>query len=434
MLRARSNISMVVRVTSGNFLEMFDFFLFGFYAVYLSKAFFPVTNEFASLLLTFMTFGAGFLMRPLGAIFLGAYIDRVGRRKGLIVTLALMALGTVLIAFVPSYQTIGLFAPFLVLLGRLLQGFSAGAEVGGVSVYLAEMASKGNKGFYVSWQSASQQVSIMAAAALGYALNVLLSASQIGDWGWRIPFIVGCAIIPFLFITRRSLEETKEFSARTHRPDARQIFRSMLDNLGLVIAGVLLVVMTTVAFYLITVYTPTFGKSVLKLTVTDSLIVTICVGASNFLWLPVMGALSDRIGRRPILLACTALMILTVYPALSWLVAAPSFERMLAVELWLSFLYASYNGAMVVALTEIMPVAVRTAGFSLAYSLATALFGGFTPAISTWLIHVTGDNAAPGYWMSFAAFCSLIGTLIVYRTKSSILTATSVSDIQQEVG
>jgi MHS family citrate/tricarballylate:H+ symporter-like MFS transporter len=182
-----------------------------------------------------------------------------------------------------------------------------------------------------------------------------------------------------------------------------------------VLAGMMLVVMTTVSFYQITVYTPTYGKGVLKLAQIDGLIVALCVGLSNLFWLPVMGALSDRVGRRPILLTFTVLTILTAYPALSWLVAGPSFGKMLAVELWLSFLYASYNGAMVVALTEIVPASVRTAGFSLAYSLATALFGGFTAAISTALIKVTGDRAAPGLWMSFAAFCGLGATFMVYR-------------------
>src|ERR1700754_3096062 len=167
----RSKVAAVLRVTSGNFLEQFDFFLFGFYATYISKVFFPTDSEFASLMLTFAVFGAGFLMRPLGAIVLGAYIDKVGRRKGLIVTLALMASGTILIACVPGYATIGLFAPALVLIGRLLQGFSAGAELGGVSVYLAELATPGRKGFYTSWQSASQQVAIIVAALLGFALN-----------------------------------------------------------------------------------------------------------------------------------------------------------------------------------------------------------------------------------------------------------------------
>jgi MHS family citrate/tricarballylate:H+ symporter-like MFS transporter len=412
-----SKVSTVLRVTSGNFMEMFDFFLFGFYATYISRTFFPSGDEFASLMLTFMTFGAGFLMRPLGAIFLGAYVDRVGRRRGLIVTLALMALGTVLIAFVPGYATIGYLAPLLVLIGRLLQGFSAGVELGGVSVYLSEMATPGHKGFYVAWQSASQQVSIIFAAALGYALNAVLSAQQINDWGWRVPFFIGCMIVPVLFMIRRSLQETEEFMQRKHRPDASEIFRSMLDNWLLVLSGMLLVAMTTVSFYLITVYTPTFGKNVLKLSTSDSLVVTLCVGVSNFIWLPVMGALSDRVGRRPLLLFFTVLTILTSYPAMVWLTNAPSFATMLLVELWLSFLYGSYNGAMVVALTEVMPAAVRTSGFSLAYSLATAVFGGFTPAIATYLIQATGNKAAPGLWMSFAAVCGLVATLVLYRRR-----------------
>jgi MHS family citrate/tricarballylate:H+ symporter-like MFS transporter len=410
-----SGVATVLRVTCGNFLEMFDFFLFGFYATYISRAFFPSGSEFASLMLTFMTFGAGFLMRPLGAIVLGAYIDQIGRRKGLILTLTIMASGTFLIAFVPSYGTIGMLAPVLVLVGRLLQGFSAGVELGGVSVYLSEMATPGNKGFYVAWQSASQQVAIMVAAVLGYLLSALLAPQDVGAWGWRIPFVIGCLIVPFLFYIRRSLEETQEFLARKHRPSTSEIFASIGQHWVIVVLGMMLVVMTTVSFYAITVYTPTFGKSVLKLTTTDSLVVTFCVGLSNFIWLPVMGALSDRVGRKPILLLFSALTLLTAYPALAWLVAAPSFINMLMVLLWLSFLYGSYNGAMVVALTEIVPVEVRTAGFSLAYALATALFGGFTPMVSTWLIEVTGNKAAPGLWMAFAGACGLIATIIIYR-------------------
>ncbi|MGK8209578.1 MFS transporter [Burkholderia cenocepacia] len=405
----------VLRVTSGNFLEQFDFFLFGFYATSISKVFFPSTSEFASLMLTFAVFGAGFLMRPLGAIFLGAYIDKVGRRTGLIVTLSIMASGTILIAGVPGYATIGLLAPVLVLVGRLLQGFSAGAELGGVSVYLAEMATPGRKGFYTSWQSASQQVAILMAAAIGYGLNQWLTAQQIGAWGWRVPFFIGCAIVPFLFLLRRSLQETAAFQARRHRPQAREVFGMLLRNWRVVVAGALLTAMTTTTFYLITVYTPTFGKSVLKLSTADSLMVTLLVAVSNFVWLPIGGTISDRVGRKPLLLGITVLAIFTAYPALSWLTDAPSFARMLIVLLWFSFFFGMYNGAMVAALTEVMPVEVRVAGFSLAFSLATALFGGFTPAVSTYLIEVTHDRAAPGYWLGFAAFCGFCATLGLYR-------------------
>ena len=412
---APSKIATVLRVTSGNFLEMFDFFLYGIYASDISKAFFPVKSGYVSLLLTFLTFGAGFLMRPLGAIVLGAYIDRIGRRRGLILTLGLMACGTVLIACVPSYATIGLLAPVLVVIGRLIQGFSAGVELGGVSVYLAEMSTPGHKGFYVSWQSASQQAAIMVAAVLGYAINANMAPSEVDDWGWRIPFFVGCLILPFVFYIRRSLLETEEFLARAHRPTFRESVHAIARNWPLIGAGMMMVVMTTVSFYLITVYTPTFGKSVLKLDATDALVVTFCVGLSNFILLPVMGALSDRIGRWPLLAGFTVLTLLTAYPVLSWLVASPSFGRMLATELWLSVLYASYNGAAVVALTEVMPPHVRTVGFSLAYALATAIFGGFTPLVSTWLIKVTGDHAAPGWWMSGAAACGLFATFLLYR-------------------
>ena len=311
----RDSVKAIIRVVSGNFLEMYDFMVYGYYAPAIAKAYFPAHSAYASLLLTLLAFAAGFVMRPIGAIVLGAYIDHHGRRRGLILTLGLMAIGTLLVAAVPTYATIGVLAPLLVVAGRLLQGFSAGVELGGVSVYLAEIATPGHRGFYCSWQSASQQIAVVFAASLGLLLQYWLPPDAITSWGWRIPFVIGCLIVPFLFLIRRSLEETQAFLAR-RRPDVGEIYRSMLANSRIVILGVALVMMTTVSFYLITAYTPTFGSEVLHLSQFDVFVVTLCVGVSNFVWLPVMGALSDRVGRRPLLLGCTLLALLSAYPVL----------------------------------------------------------------------------------------------------------------------
>lgn len=411
----KSRVGAILRATSGNFLEQFDFFLFGFYAAAIGKAFFPSTDETASLLNTFGVFWLGALMRPVGAIVLGAYIDRIGRRHGLIVTLGIMASGTIVIAFCPSYATIGIAAPIIVLIGRLLQGFSAGVELGGVSVYLAEIATPGNRGFYTSFQSSSQQVAIFVASILGYILSEVMPADTVAAWGWRIPFFVGCLIIPLIFVLRRSLEETPAFLAMKKHPTASEVFASALANWRTVVLGMMIAILTTTTFYFVTVYTPTFGKSVLKLSTHDALLVTLLVAVTNFIWNPVGGALSDRIGRKPVLIAIAGLSLVTAYPALHWLVAAPTFGKLLAVEMMFSFYFGIYSGTMLGALVEIVPAHVRTTCFSLAFALAAALFGTFTPFASTWLIEHTGDKASPGFWLMFAALLGIIAASTVYR-------------------
>jgi MFS family permease len=277
----------------------------------------------------------------------------------------------------------------------------------------------------VSWQSASQQVAVIFAAALGIVLMLSLSSNQMASWGWRLPLLAGCALLPFLYFLRQTLEETPAFLARRVKPSVREILLSLRINWHIVLLGMMMSTMTTVSFYLATTYTPTFGTSVLHLDATSALVVTLCVGGLNLLVLPISGALSDRIGRRIILIGCTVAALLTAYPALAWLVSAPSFARLMVVELWLSFLYASYNGAMAVHLAEIMPEDIRTTGFALAYSLATAIFGGFTPAISTYLIRVTGNRAIPGVWLSFAALCGLTAAILVRKRSESFTLETS---------
>ena len=232
----QSPVWAVIRVSSGNFLEMYDFMVFGYYAAAIGKTFFPSESEFASLMSSLMTFGAGFLMRPLGAVILGAYADHHGRRQGLLLTLGPMSLGIISIACVPGYAAIGILAPILVVAGCLLQGFSAGMELGGVSVYLSA----------------------------GVLISSILPPAKMMQWGWRIPLLIGCLIIPFLFRLRRSLQETDEFKARKTHPTLSQVLHSLTANWRLVMIGMMMVTMTTVSFYFITAYTPTFG-SVFKL-------------------------------------------------------------------------------------------------------------------------------------------------------------------------
>ena len=305
----KETIRAIVRVSSGNFLEMYDFMVFGYYARAIGRAFFPTGNEFASLMLSLMTFGVGFLMRPLGAVVLGAYTDHHGRRAGLMLSLGMMSIGIVSIACVPGYATIGMLAPMLVVMGRLLQGFSAGMELGGVSVYLSEIATPGHKGFYVSWQSGSQQVAVMFAALLGVVLSSMLSPAKDDCLGLAYPSAHRLRHRSSALYAWNFSQESDEFIAAQAPSgdygDPALTCRQLADRDH----RTMMVTMTTVSFYFITAYTPTFGTAVLHLKQMDSLVVTLCVGASNFFWLPVMGALSDRIGRRPLLIACTVLAL-----------------------------------------------------------------------------------------------------------------------------
>ena len=415
----RAKIRAVVRVSSCNFIEAYDFIVYGYYANYIAATFFPAGSEFASLMLSLMTFGAGYLMRPLGAIVLGAYMDRKGRKQGLILTLGLMAAGTLSIAVTPGYAQIGLAAPLLIVAGRLLQGLSAGAEFGGVAIYLAEIATPGRRGFYCSWQAVSQQVAVVFSALFGFALTLVVPPEAMTLWGWRVPLLVGVIAIPMILWLRRTLEETESFKRSRHVRSMGEVMRILGAHWRLVLNGVALTVMTTTSFYLITAYTPTYARTALHMAPTAVFLVTMLVGLSNVAWLPAGGILTDRYGARPLMLAVTIAALVTAYPAMVWLVAAPSFGKLLAVLLLYSVYFGLYNGALIPLLAEIMPHEVRIAGFSLAFVTATAIFGGFTPAIATYLIEVTGNRAAPALWLSFAAAISLAAAFILPAIQSA---------------
>src|SRR5258708_39614837 len=260
----------------------------------------------------------------------------------------------------------------------------------------------------------------MFTSALGIVLATSFSTAQMAAWGWRIPLLAGCALLPLLLVLRRSLEETPEFLARKLHPATREILESLLANWRMVLLGMMMSTFSTVSYYFATVYTPTYGGSELHLAPTGTLFVTLAVGLSSFFLLPTSGALSDRIGRRPITIFATVAALLTAYPSLAWLSSAPSFARLLSVEVWFAFLFAAYQGAMSPLMVEMMPAKMRTTGFALAYSSATAVFGGFTPAVCTYLIHATGNRAMPGGWLALAAAIALSAVLIVPALASSV--------------
>ncbi|MGF6768415.1 MFS family permease [Paraburkholderia sp. GAS199] len=408
--RTESPARTILRVVSGNFLEMYDFMVYGLYATSIAKAMFPSDDPLVSLLLSLATFGMGFLMRPLGAIVLGAYIDRCGRRAGLIVTLTLMSIGITLIAVTPTYAAIGLAAPVLVLIGRLLQGFSAGAESAGASIYLAEIAPPGRRGFYVSWQSATQQLGVLMAAVLGVGLRFALTPEQMDSWGWRVPMLVGCSIIPVLVWIRRSIVESHVFTAQK-RQTTSELFLSLARCWRTVLWATLLISLTPVMFILITVYTPTYGLHELGLRPIDTFWVTTCVASTTFIMIPLMAIVSDKVGRKPMLAGSALAIAVVAYPAMQWLVAAPSFGALMIVEVGFALLYSGWQASLVVAVTEIIPDNIRGTGFSLAYSLSVAIFGGFTPFMCTAMIHVTGNKAVPGAWLAVAAMLAFIASL-----------------------
>jgi MFS family permease len=409
----RAKINAIFRVASCNFLEAYDFIVYAYYARYIGQTFFPNDNPYLETAQTLAVFGAGYVMRPLGAILLGAYMDKHGRRKGLILTLALMAIGTLTVAVTPGYQTIGWLAPAIVIAGRLLQGLSAGAEFGGVAVYLAEIATPGNRGFYCSWQAVSQQAAVIASALIGVILTTLVTPADMTLWGWRVPLLIGVVAIPFLYWLRRSLPETEVFEQSRHVRSMGEVLRLLGANWALILNGMALSVMTTVSFYLITAYTPTYGQQVLQMSPQASLLVTLMVGVSNLLWLPVGGILTDRYGGRPVMLGVTAAALLTAYGAMSFLVEAPDFTKLLAVLLLFSVYFGLYNGALIPTLASIMPQEVRATAFSLAFVTATAIFGGFTPYVANFLVAATDDRAAPALWLSLAAAISLTAAVLL---------------------
>ncbi|WP_343742861.1 MFS transporter [Herbaspirillum huttiense] len=398
----------IISSSIGNALEWFDILIYGAFAVVIAKQFFPTGDDSVSLLLTFATFGVSFFMRPLGAVVLGAYSDRAGRKAALMLSIMLMTVGTAMIAFMPSYASIGLLAPAGIALGKMIQGFSAGGEFGSSTAFLVEHAPH-RRGFFSSWQVASQGISLLLAAIFGAVLNNMLTPEQLASWGWRVPFIFGLLIAPAGIYIRRHLDEAPEFKESSEKTDAplRDTFAHQKMRL---LIGAGSVIMATVSVYL-SLYIPTYAVKQLGLPAWSSFAAMSVAGLIMFVGSPLVGALSDKIGRTPFMITSSALYIVLTYPMFVFLTNSPGFLQLLLLQTVIGVLMTMYFASMPALLADIFPVATRGTGMSLAYNIAVTIFGGFAGLIITWLIDFTGNKLSVSYFVIFGAVLSLIATL-----------------------
>ncbi|MDR3099519.1 MAG: MFS transporter [Paraburkholderia sp.] len=400
----------------GNALEWFDFLVYGYFAPVIAKQFFPVHDEWLSTLLAIGTFGISFLMRPLGAIVLGVYGDRKGRKAALTLAIALMMAGTLAMAVMPSYATIGIAAPLLVLLARLVQGFAVGGEFGSATAFMVEHSSA-RRGYYASWQFASQGAAAILAASFGSLLALWLPPADLASWGWRVPFFFGLVLGPVGYYIRSHLDETPEFLASRAAKAAPETAAAQPERAGRrwldLVLAVGIVAQSTVGVYILQLYMPLYAVKQLHMATAASFGVVVLNGGLQFALSPVMGALSDRIGRVRIMLTTSVLLAALTYPMFAWLKAHPTIGWLLVLQGAAGIFKAAYSGPMPALMSEIFPVRIRSAGLSIAYSLGVTLFGGFAPTIAELLIHWTGDTLAPAYYVSLAAVISGVSLSIV---------------------
>ena len=406
--RAVSHPRLIAACTIGNALEFYDFVVFSFFARTIGAQFFPAQDATAQLLLSFATYGVGFFLRPLGGIVLGAYADRKGRKPATVLTLMLMALGTAMIGLAPVYAVAGIAGPAIIVVGRLIQGFSAGGEVGASTTLLAEYAPKEQRGFFGAWQLASQGLAVLVAATAAWSITATLPTADVAAWGWRIPFLAGILIVPVGLWLRRALEEThaNEQDARTRNVSSLSL--SMTQHFGKILAGIGLVIGGTAANAVVVLYMATYAVTQLKMDPSSGLLAGITAGFVTLLAAPIGGALSDRFGRKRVTLVSYLLILLLIYPGFLAINASPTVATLLLVVAGLAVLNAIGGATVIITLAEIFPTEVRATGMSLVYALGVAIFGGFGQFIVTWLIQSTGSPIAPAYYVMACALATIV--------------------------
>lgn len=403
--------------TAGNIVEWYDFAVYGYFAAIIGKLFFPSGSELTSLLLAVGTFGVGFVMRPVGALILGTYADRHGRKSAMLVTIIMMALGTAMIGLTPTYASIGIAAPLIIVAARMLQGLSAGGELGSSTAFLVEHAPPGKRRLYASFQMCSQGAALLAGSLMGAVLTSTLSTVELQNWGWRIPFLVGLVIGPIGLYIRSKIDETPEYKAT--RPTSTPIADAMRTHSREVFIGFGITIAWTVCVYAFLIYMPTYAVRELHLPPSASLwansigLVMVAVGS------PLFGRLSDAIGPRLPMIAASATMAVVTYPLFVFMTHSPTFGSLIGVQIIFGILTAMYTGPAAALMAELYPTQIRSTGLSIGYNFAVTIFGGFAPFIATGLIAVTGDRLAPTYYIVASMVISFIVVAFVLRGRFS---------------
>lgn len=398
----------------GNVLEWYDFAVYGFMAAIIGKTFFPSGDDVSQLLAAFAVYGVGFLARPVGGIVIGRIGDTRGRKTALVLTIMLMAVGTVLIGLVPSYASIGVAGPLLILIARLMQGFSAGGEWGGSTAFIVEWADEGERGFLGSFQQCSVSAGLLLGSGVAALVATLLDPATMEAWGWRVPFLLGGLLGPVGMYMRRNIDETPAYEKAMRNPSAA--VQGDVSPFWLAARAFGFTVLWTVSFYIFLTYMPTFIKTYAKVSGAAALWSNTIGLLVLVVAIPIMGRLSDRIGRKPLLLACCICFIVLPYPVFALYLSAPPLGVIIAVQIVFGAIIAMFSGAGPAAISEIFPTRIRSTWMTTGYALSVAIFGGFAPYIATWLIAKTGSPISPVYYVIAAA---IVSTIVIARLKET---------------
>lgn len=408
----------LVAVVLGNAVEFFDFGVYATFAVMIGHTFFPNNSAFISLMLSLITFGIGFVARPLGAIVIGAYADRAGRKPAMLLTMVMMGVGTGGLAILPGYETIGIAAPILLVVIRLIQGLAWGGEAGPATTYILEAAPAHKRGAYACWQVVAQGLAAVAAGLVGYALTLVLTDKEMAEWGWRIPFVIGLIILPIGLYLRRNLQET--FHGQGTEAKTVEVVKTVMgQHRRQVLLGILVLSGSTITQYFLN-YMTTFALTELKLSTSISMFSTLVVGGTMAVFAIVGGLLCDRFGRKKIIIVPRLILLLLLLPIMQIISSHPSTAVFLTCVAILTALHGMSGAALIVLLVESFPQTVRSTGFSIVYAVGIAAFGGTAQIIIAWLIGTTGNAMSPALYLVVANIVCITASYLSVETRPTL--------------